>query len=118
MIQLYTASTPNGWKASVTLEEMGLPYELHPVDIMAGEQKTPDFLAINPNGRIPAIVDDGYAGVLVDGNGDFAAITTHSFIDRVVYDLVDEVMQSLGTGGPDVHRRAFSNWIEAFEDLD
>jgi glutathione S-transferase len=60
MIQLYTASTPNGWKASVTLEEMGLPYELHPIDIMAGEQKTPDFLAINPNGRIPVIVDDGF----------------------------------------------------------
>ncbi len=61
MIQLYTASTPNGWKASVTLEEMGLPYELHPLDIMTGDQKKPEFLAINPNGRIPAIVDDGFA---------------------------------------------------------
>lgn len=57
MIDLYTAPTPNGWKASVTLEELGLPYEVHPVNIMAGEQKTPEFLAINPNGRIPAIVD-------------------------------------------------------------
>lgn len=59
MIDLYTAPTPNGWKASVTLEELGLPYEVHAVNIMAGEQKTPEFLAINPNGRIPAIVDRG-----------------------------------------------------------
>ncbi|MFA5122084.1 glutathione S-transferase N-terminal domain-containing protein, partial [Zavarzinia sp.] len=48
MIDLYTAPTPNGWKASVTLEELGLPYEVHAVNIMAGEQKTPEFLAINP----------------------------------------------------------------------
>lgn len=57
MIDLYTAATPNGWKASVTLEELGLPYKVIALDLMKGEQKTPDFLAINPNGRIPAIVD-------------------------------------------------------------
>jgi len=57
MIDLYTASTPNGWKASVTLEELGLPYEVHPIELMKGEQKSPEFLKINPNGRIPAIVD-------------------------------------------------------------
>ncbi len=57
MIDLYTASTPNGWKASITLEELGLPYEVHAIDLMKGEQKQPDFLKINPNGRIPAIVD-------------------------------------------------------------
>lgn len=57
MFDLYTAPTPNGWKASVTLEELGLPYEVHAVDLMAGQQKKPEFLAINPNGRIPAIVD-------------------------------------------------------------
>jgi len=57
MIDLYTAATPNGWKASVTLEEMGLPYEVHAIDLMKGEQRTPDYLKINPNGRIPAIVD-------------------------------------------------------------
>ncbi len=57
MIDLYTAPTPNGWKASVALEELGLPYEAHLVDILAGEQKQPWFLVINPNGRIPAIVD-------------------------------------------------------------
>lgn len=57
MIDLYTFATPNGWKASVTLEELDLPYETHVVDITAGEQKEPWFLALNPNGRIPAIVD-------------------------------------------------------------
>ena len=57
MITLYTANTPNGWKASLALAEMGLPYSERRVDIGAGEQKEPWFLAINPNGRIPAIVD-------------------------------------------------------------
>ncbi|NWG46977.1 MAG: glutathione S-transferase N-terminal domain-containing protein [Alphaproteobacteria bacterium] len=57
MIDLYTAATPNGHKASVTLEELGLAYEVHPIDLQKGEQKTPAFLKINPNGRIPAIVD-------------------------------------------------------------
>jgi len=57
MIDLYTAPTPNGWKASVTLEELGLPYEVHVVNLMAGEQKHADYLKLNPNGRIPTIVD-------------------------------------------------------------
>jgi glutathione S-transferase len=57
MIDLYTSSTPNGWKASVALEELALPYEVHAVSLSKGEQKTPEFLRINPNGRIPAIVD-------------------------------------------------------------
>jgi GST-like protein len=57
MIDLYTSATPNGWKASVTLEECGLPYEVHAIDMGKGQQKEPWFLKINPNGRIPAIVD-------------------------------------------------------------
>jgi GST-like protein len=57
MIDLYTASTPNGWKASIALEELGLPYEVHAINLLAGEQKRPDYLALNPNGRIPTIVD-------------------------------------------------------------
>ena len=57
MIDLYTAATPNGWKATITLEELGLPYKLHAIDLSAGEQHTPAFLALNPNGRIPAMVD-------------------------------------------------------------
>jgi glutathione S-transferase len=57
MIDLYTASTPNGWKASVTLEELELPYEVHALSFDRGEQKTEAYLKICPNGRIPAIVD-------------------------------------------------------------
>ncbi len=57
MIDLYTWATPNGWKAAITLEELGLPYTVKPIDINKGEQKEPAYTAINPNGRIPAIVD-------------------------------------------------------------
>jgi glutathione S-transferase len=57
VIDLYTWTTPNGRKVSIALEEMGLPYSVHPVPIRTGVQKEPPFLAINPNGRIPAIVD-------------------------------------------------------------
>ncbi|PCJ49577.1 MAG: glutathione S-transferase [Gammaproteobacteria bacterium] len=57
MIDLYTAATPNGYKITIALEEMVIAYNLINVDLMAGEQKTPDFLKMNPNGRIPVIVD-------------------------------------------------------------
>jgi GST-like protein len=57
VIDLYTWSTPNGRKVSIMLEETGLPYRLHPIDIGKGEQFRPEFLAISPNNRIPAIVD-------------------------------------------------------------
>lgn len=61
MITLYTAPTPNGWKVSVTLEELAVPYTVHSINLHAGEQKRPEFLAICPNGRIPALVDEGFA---------------------------------------------------------
>jgi GSH-dependent disulfide-bond oxidoreductase len=57
MIDLYTWSTPNGRKVSIALEEMALDYEVHPINIGKGEQFAPEFLAISPNNRIPAIVD-------------------------------------------------------------
>ena len=56
-IQLYSLATPNGQKVSIALEEMGLPYEAHTVKIGKGEQFTPEFIRINPNSKIPAIVD-------------------------------------------------------------
>jgi len=68
MIELYTASTPNGWKASVTLEELGIPYNVHPIDLSSQAQKEPWFLELNPNGRIPVIVDTD--------QGDFAVFET------------------------------------------
>ncbi len=57
MITLYSAATPNGHKVSIALEELGLPYRLEVLDLTTGVQKEQGFLAINPNGRIPAIVD-------------------------------------------------------------
>ncbi|MDP8915748.1 MAG: glutathione S-transferase N-terminal domain-containing protein, partial [Pseudomonadota bacterium] len=56
-IQFYYWPTPNGWKIAIALEEMELPYEVHPVNIGKGEQFAPEFLAISPNNRMPAIVD-------------------------------------------------------------
>lgn len=57
MIELYTAATPNGHKASCVLEALGLEYTVKDIKLMEGEQKKPEYLAINPNGRIPAIID-------------------------------------------------------------
>jgi len=62
-LQLYSLNTPNGVKISIMLEETGLPYEAHLVDFGKDEQKTPEFLSLNPNGKIPAIIDpDGPGG--------------------------------------------------------
>ena len=57
MIDLYAWPTPNGFKISIMLEEVGLPYAVHAVDINRGDQFSPAFLAISPNNKIPAIVD-------------------------------------------------------------
>jgi GST-like protein len=62
-LQLYSLPTPNGVKVSIALEEIGLPYEAHRVDFDKNEQKSPEFLSLNPNGKIPAIIDpDGPGG--------------------------------------------------------
>lgn len=61
-LQLYAFPTPNGVKVSIMLEEIGLPYEAHLVNIMQNETKTPEFLALNPNGKIPAILDPNGPG--------------------------------------------------------
>lgn len=57
MIDLYTSATPNGYKVSILLEELKLPYKVIAIDLVAKDQKKPDFLKLNPNGRIPIIVD-------------------------------------------------------------
>lgn len=72
MIDLYTAATPNGHKVSIALEELGLPYQVHALRFDKQEQKTPAFLKINPNGRIPAIVDRD--------NGDFAVFESGAIL--------------------------------------
>ncbi len=57
MIELYTAGTPNGWKVSMALEEMGMPYNVNLINLGKGEQHDPEYLKVCPNGRIPAMVD-------------------------------------------------------------
>ncbi len=69
MIDLYTAPTPNGWKASICLEELELPYEVHVINLLAGDQKNPDYLKLNPNGRIPTIADRDEDGFVVFESG-------------------------------------------------
>jgi len=72
MIELFTAATPNGWKISIALEEMGLPYTLRPLALSKLEQKEEWYLKINPNGRIPAIIDHD--------NGDFAVFESGAIL--------------------------------------
>ena len=62
MIELYTWPTPNGHKVHIMLEEIGMPYRVHPIDITRGDQFDPEFLAISPNNKMPAIVDPGGPG--------------------------------------------------------
>ena len=69
MIELFTAATPNGWKASITLEELALPYKVRHIDFEKREQKEPWYLKINPNGRIPTIVDHDNGGFAVFESG-------------------------------------------------
>lgn len=69
MIELLTAATPNGHKASIALEEMGIPYKIRAINLSEKEQKQEDFLALNPNGRIPVIIDHDNDGFVVFESG-------------------------------------------------
>jgi glutathione S-transferase len=69
MIELFTAATPNGWKAAITLEELQIPYRVRKISLDKKEQKEPWYLKINPNGRIPAIVDHDNGGFAVFESG-------------------------------------------------
>jgi len=68
-IDLYTAATPNGHKVSIMLEEIGMPYTVHRISFSEGQQRTPEFLAMNPNGRIPVIVDRAKGDYVVFESG-------------------------------------------------
>ena len=76
MIDLHYAPTPNGWKISIMLEELGLPYKVIPVNIRGGDQFKPEFLAISPNNRIPAIVDHAPS----DGGEPFSVFETGAIL--------------------------------------
>ncbi|MCG8544950.1 MAG: glutathione S-transferase N-terminal domain-containing protein [Alphaproteobacteria bacterium] len=108
MIDLYYWPTPNGWKITIMLEECGLDYNLHPVDIRKGDQFTPEFLAISPNNRMPAIVDrrDPDQTVTLFESGAilaYLAETTGRFMpsDRQGrYDVLQWVFWQVGGLGP------------------
>jgi len=93
MIKFYFHHTPNPRKVALFLEETGLPYEVAPVDLLKGEQHRPEFRAINPNGKVPAILDDGVAVF------DSTAILLH---------LAEKTGQFLGKPG---ERPALLSWL-------
>jgi GST-like protein len=109
MIDLYTWKTSNGRKATIMLEECGLDYELHPIDIGAGDQFTPEYLAINPNGKIPAIVDgegpDGVPYTVIESGAIlmYLAEKTGLFMPADMaarYEVVQWLMFQMGNVGP------------------
>jgi GST-like protein len=109
MIELYTWGTPNGRKVSIMLEECGLPYWVHAVDITKGEQFAPDFVAISPNGKIPAIVDsqgpDGKAINLMESGAILVYLAGKSgkylpASDRGKYAALQWLMFQMGGVGP------------------
>ncbi|HHX35502.1 MAG TPA: glutathione S-transferase [Gammaproteobacteria bacterium] len=97
MIDLYTAATPNGHKVSIALEELALPYNLHVLSFDKQEQKSADFLKINPNGRIPAIIDRE--------NDDFAVFESGA----ILHYLAEKTGQLLPRGAKD--RSVALQWL-------
>jgi GST-like protein len=105
MIDLYTFTTPNGRKASIMLEEVGLPYNVHRIDITKGEQFTPEFVAINPNSKIPAIADRD-TGITVFESGAiliYLAQKTGKLLpnhDKERFQVLSWLMLQMGSVGP------------------
>jgi GST-like protein len=109
MIEVYSWATPNGHKVHIMLEECGLPYRVHPVDIGAGAQFDPDFLAISPNNKIPAITDpdgpDGAPISLFESGAIllYLAAKTGRFLPegtRGKYEVLQWLMFQMGSVGP------------------
>jgi len=120
-ITLYTAATPNGWKVSIALEEMGIPYEVRVIDFAANEQKADWYVKLNPNGRIPTLTDDGFAlfesgAILIylaEKTGRFLPLDTKSR-SRVIQWLMFQ-MSAVGPmmGQANVFLRYFPEKIQA-----
>jgi GST-like protein len=105
MIDLYTFTTPNGRKASIMLEEVELPYNVHNIDITKGDQFKPEFVAINPNSKIPAIVDQD-TGITVFESGAiliYLAKKTGKLLptsDKEHFQVLSWLMLQMGSVGP------------------
>ena len=102
MIDLYTWTTPNGRKVSIALEEMGLDYESHAIDIGKGDQHKPEFLAISPNNRIPAIVDRDTSFHLMESGAIlmWLAEKTGKFMGDDRWRTIEWLMWQMGGAGP------------------
>ena len=109
MIDLYTWTTPNGRKVSIMLEECGLPYNIHKIDIGKGDQFTPEFVAINPNSKIPAIIDsngpDGKPITLFESGAILVYLAQHyqKLLPpdwRQLYHVFEWLMFQMGGVGP------------------
>jgi len=109
MIELYTWQTPNGRKVSIMLEECGLPYDVHPVNLGKGEQHAPEFTALNPNDKIPVIIDsdgpDGLPITLMESGAIliYLAGKTGKFLPqstRGKYKALEWLMFQMGHVGP------------------
>lgn len=105
MIDLYTFTTPNGRKVSIMLEELALPYNVHSIDISKNDQFTPEFIAINPNSKIPAIIDQE-TGITVFESGAilmYLAEKTGKFLPTATaekYEVIQWLMFQMGSVGP------------------
>ena len=126
-LQLFSLPTPNGVKVSIMLEETGLAYEAHRIDIMANENQDPAFLALNPNGKIPAIFDPNGLGerpvalfesgaillYLADKTGQFL-----SAVPAIRYETIQWLMWQMGGVGPMFGQVGFFNKFagKAYED--
>ena len=105
MIDLYTWTTPNGRKVSIMLEEVGLPYTVHPINIMEGEQEHPDFLKISPNNKIPAIVDQDTGITMMESGAIllYLAEKTGQFLpkeEKARWQTIEWLMWQMGGAGP------------------
>ncbi len=102
MIELYTWPTPNGRKVSIALEEFGIPYEVRAVDIGNGEQDAPDFRAISPNGKIPAIVDRAQGISLMESGAIllYLAEREDRFLGDDRWQTIEWLMLQMGGVGP------------------
>ncbi len=105
MIDLYTFTTPNGRKASIMLEEVGLSYNVHKIDITKNDQFTPEYVAINPNSKIPAIIDQE-TGITIFESGAiliYLAEKTGKLLpsdQKAKFQVIEWLMLQMGSVGP------------------
>lgn len=105
MIDLYTFTTPNGRKASIVLEELGIEYNVHKIDITKGDQFTPEFVAINPNSKIPAIVDNETGMTVFESGAILMYLAEKAGLllptnQKERYQVIEWLMLQMGSIGP------------------